>query len=71
MLRLGLRSCGGWGGWHGDQLGHLAQVPSGGGEEERVFCAVGGGSPAQAAHPQDAFEVREQHIGHLRLLAET
>jgi len=32
--------CGRWGGGHWDQLGHLAEVLGGGGEEELVSCAV-------------------------------
>ena len=52
-LRLRPRLCGGWGGWHGDQLGHLAEVLGGGGEEELVSCTVWT-SQAQAIHSEDA-----------------
>jgi hypothetical protein len=34
------RLCGRWGGGYRDQLSHLAEVLSGGGEEELVSCAV-------------------------------
>lgn len=66
--RLRPRVCGGWGGWHGDQLGQLAEVLGGGGEEELVSCAVGT-SQAQAIHPEDALEAREQHFDLLPLAA--
>ena len=66
--RLCPRLCGSWGGWHRDQLGHLAEVLSGGGEEELVSCAVWT-SQAQAIHPEDALEVREQHFDLLALTA--
>ena len=48
-LKLRPRLCGGWGGWHGDQLGHFAEVLGGGGEEELVSCAIWT-SQAQAIH---------------------
>jgi hypothetical protein len=53
--------CGRWGGGHRDQLSQLAEVLSGGGEEELVSCAVWT-SQAQAVKPQDALEVGEQHL---------
>jgi hypothetical protein len=40
----------------------------GGGEEELVSCAVWT-SQAQAVHPEDALEVREQHLDLLSLAA--
>ena len=52
--RLGPRLCGGWGGWHRDQLGHLAEVLGSGGEEELVFCSVWT-SQTQAIHPENAL----------------
>lgn len=66
--RLGPRLCGGWVGCHGDQLGHLAEVLGGGGEEELISCAVWT-SQAQAIHSEDALEVREQHFDLLSLAA--
>ena len=68
VRRLVPRLCGGCGGWHGDQLGHLAEVLGGGGEEELVSCAVWT-SQAQAIHSEDALEVREQHLNLLSLAA--
>jgi len=51
---------------HRDQLGHLAEVLGGRGEEELVFCAFGT-SQAQSIQLQDAFEVRKQHLDLLPL----
>lgn len=48
--------CGRWGGGPQDELSHLAEVLSGGCEEELFSCAVW---TAQAVQPQDALEVRE------------
>ena len=62
------RLCGCWGGWHRDQLCHLAEVLGGGGEEELVSCSVWT-SQTQAIHPEDALEVREQHLDLLPLTA--
>ncbi len=67
--RLGPRLCGGRGSWHGDQLGHLAEVLGGGCEEEElVSCAVWT-SQAQAIHSEDALEMGEQHLDLLALAA--
>lgn len=68
MRSLRPRLCGGWGGWHRDQLGHFAEVLGGGGEEELVSCAVWT-SQAQAIHSENALEVREQHFDLLSLAA--
>ena len=68
VRRLVPRLCGGCGGWHGYQLGHFAEVLGGGGEEELVSCSVWT-SQAQAIHPEDALEVREQHLDLLSLAA--
>lgn len=55
QLRHGLEGssplCGRWGGGPQDQLSHLAEVLSGGGEEELVSCAICT-SQAQAVHPR-------------------
>lgn len=48
--------CGRWGGGPQDELSHLAEVLSGGCEEELFSCAVW---TAQAVQPQDALEARE------------
>ena len=46
---------------HRDQLGELAQVLGGGGEEELVFYSVRP-PEAQSIQLQDALELREQHL---------
>jgi hypothetical protein len=61
LWRARPRLFGRWGGGHRDQRSHLAEVLSGGGEEELVSCAVWT-SQAQAVKPQDALEVGEQHL---------
>src|SRR4029453_6667084 len=45
-----------------DQLGELAEVLGGGGEEELVLSTIRA-SQAQAVQLQDALEVGEQHLG--------
>ena len=46
---------------HRTELGKLAEVLSGGGEDELITCAVR--SPkSQSIEPEDAFEVSEQHL---------
>jgi len=56
----------GLGGWHRDQLGHLAEVLGSRREEELISCSVWT-SQAQAIQPEDALEVREQHFDLLSL----
>src|SRR5215208_316116 len=52
----------------GDQLGELAEVLGGGGEEELVLGTVWA-PQAQAVQLQDALEVGEQHLDLLPLAA--
>ena len=52
----------------GDQLGELAQVLGGSGEEKLVFCAVWT-SKAQPVESEDVLQVGEQHLDLLPLSA--
>lgn len=68
VWRLRPRSCGCWRDWDRDQPCHFAEVLGGGSEEELVSCTVRT-SQAQAVHPHDELEVREQHLDFLSLAA--